>query len=152
MVYSKSILIVLLTLSIHGCRCKASLSSQTFITNSSTHQTELVPYKDGLAMNQKSILLRNSENKSFYTNNGGIFLFDIAVDSIEVVFDETIKAVHYSFEISKSGKNPKAIKYNQPRNLHNSSSFELSVKEESKCNTIHEYKYTFTEQDYLNAK
>lgn len=153
MPYSKNALLLLLGLAMYSCRCKASFSFQTFLKNNSNYKVELVPYKNGVGITQQAILLAIAEHKSVSMANGPISLFDtLDADSIQVLFDDSIKVVHYSFRIANSGKNPKAIKYDQLRSLFNHASFENTIEEQSKCSTKTNQTYTFNEQDYIDAK
>ncbi|GAL83936.1 hypothetical protein MYP_1164 [Sporocytophaga myxococcoides] len=71
-------------------------------------------------------------------------------DSLNIVFDDTISSVHYRQNLS--GDNPEAIKFENNRNLYNEDNYVRKVVMEKKHYISTEYSFTFTEQDYLNAK
>ncbi|WP_045459713.1 hypothetical protein [Sporocytophaga myxococcoides] len=153
----KTIHILFIIWVLPSCRDKESTHSESFIINTSNHEIKILPYDDGNLINGdiKSIpanstikvLALTTRGKSTgpsYANN--IMFFD----SLNIVFDDTISSVHYRQNLS--GDNPEAIKFENNRNLYNEDNYVRKVVMEKKHYISTEYSFTFTEQDYLNAK
>ena len=73
-------------------------------------------------------------------------------DSVLVAFDDSIKAIHYSYATTNKGNNSKAIKYDSSRSIYNESNYIRKITQEDKRSISNEYTFTFTNQDYLDAK
>lgn len=72
------------------------------------------------------------------------------LDSFTVIFDREYKIAHYKPALT--GMNPKRYLYDSDRNLYNDSNYTSSLLVDEKYIRQWEYKYEFTEQDYLDAK
>lgn len=71
-------------------------------------------------------------------------------DSAVIEFNNSRKAVHYGY--NKTGSNPNAILYSSSRSIFNEKNYTERIILGTKNLDEREFKYTFTEQDYLNAK
>lgn len=71
------------------------------------------------------------------------------IDSIVVRYEGSKTAVHYGF--NKQGNNPRAIKFDEDRNLFNASNYIHEKLVDKKRHKEGVATYTFTEVDYLNA-
>lgn len=129
---------------LYSC-CKAIVSFSTAIKNNTNSIISLTSYSNGNIKRNVQI-----GKLSLINFNEGDSILEEAIDSVIVTWNDTIEVVHYL--PSKEGNNPKAIKYSNPRNLFNQNAYENNVKE-LKCDGRHtERTYTFTEQDYQDAK
>lgn len=71
------------------------------------------------------------------------------VDSVVVVFDDQFKIKHNSArELNEKGK----MEYFNVRNLTNGINYTITKFKETKHSFARHYSYTFTEQDYLDAR
>ena len=71
-------------------------------------------------------------------------------DSTLVIYDDSIQIVHYSYKESKNQL--LGILYDSSRSLYNENNYIRKIKQEEKHYISNEYTFTFTEQDYLDAK
>jgi hypothetical protein len=97
--------------------------------------------------NKSEKLLINTGGRG--KGNGWVGPFSF-VDSLVVVFHSSKKAVHYFNNVT--GKNPNALLTNNPRSLFNEDNYVQKTIIDDDCHLETEFIYTFTEQDYLNAK
>jgi hypothetical protein len=134
------------------CCCKASIYSETIIANESNHTIEIIPYQNGIANNEMYQFIESMKEKRVYeSRSGAYYVYEFSlVDSIMVVFDTNVKAVHYSPRIT-NGKNSKSLKFDNPRNFFNQENYSCKI-DQSKCSSKSNCNYRFTEQDYLDAE
>jgi hypothetical protein len=71
-------------------------------------------------------------------------------DSVIVEFNNTKRTTHYGY--NKTGNNSHAILSTSNRSLFNGTNYVQKTIKDDKCHLETEFIYTFTEQDYLNAK
>lgn len=149
--------IYLIFIMITGCVLEHGGKFVSYIENDTTHQIELHYYKNGqenqdvyLSLNQNEIkevlVTAGSDGLDSYPSHISGYEFD----SLIVEFDNSRKAVHYNF--NTAGPNPNAIMYDNPRNLFNEENYAERIIVEKKRRSEREFRYTFTEQDYLDAK
>ena len=109
------------------------------IINGSNHKINLIYYNDELIDSSKMLFYSDSINSIYFGDQGNNLPSPppFSADSVCVVFDDSIKIVHY--RIQNQGIN---------RNIFEEDSWILEIISE------HEYKYDyiFTEGDYLEAK
>jgi len=143
-----------------GCNVvtiEKSTNSRSFIINETNYIIKLIPYDNGNELASLTQIIQSSEEKLVldYNNRGKGQGFAYPrsmqpIDSIIVLFDDKIKTVHYTFNVS--GINPKAIKFGSPRNIYTEDNFVRKITAEDKYNISNEYRYTFVDQDYEDAK
>jgi hypothetical protein len=139
------------------CKCEGTFTSTTKLKNLSSQTVNITLFsKKTITINEK-ITLRNDEyikvgqaggrGKGF-VNNYPYLLSQ--VDSIWIEYNTNKKAVHYGKLVT--GKNTFAIAYDNPRSLFNEENYVRKTITNDKCYLETEYRYTFTEQDVINAK
>jgi hypothetical protein len=149
------ILILSCLIVLFSCK-EESTNTKTVFQNKSGHSIEVRPYIQGresiedvkIIANNESIVILDKDNRG----KGTGFTYPkyiLSMDSVEVIFDGTVKAVHYSENIVIG--NPKALGYANPRNIYNEANYIRKITSEDKNNIYNEYTFVFTEQDYLNA-
>jgi len=156
--------VIVLSFGFSAC-CKVDLISAYKYENASGHDLRVTLYLGGKVQEQYGFDLPNSGSISpFGDKNIGVgcpaALFRES-DSTIVRFDDGKIATHYNaFKRSVSlpstpleGKNPNAILPPNRRSLYEGFDFRKGrVVEKSRCSEVVERIYTFTEQDYLDAK
>jgi len=155
----KNFIVIIVLLILVSCRKESSYSTTNFICNEANHLVKIIYYKDGLVKSDLTIGSIGSCNL-VYTSNGfgkgnasNYLNSTIDMDSAIVIFDNNIKAIHYSY--NKIGSNPKAIIFGNSRNIFGGSSsggWVNRIVSETKHHIETELKYTFIEQDFVEAK
>lgn len=140
-----------------SCRYEESTFTKTFIANNSSHSLKLIPYYQGMSSNvDVKDVAPNSTLEILNNNNRGkgtgysYAIYLIPFDSLYVVYDNTDSCVYY--RENSNGINSKAIKYDSIRSIYNVSNYVRKITQEDKRSISNEYTFTFTEQDYLDAK
>ncbi|MFZ6010187.1 MAG: hypothetical protein ACOYXT_07530, partial [Bacteroidota bacterium] len=67
-----------------------------------------------------------------------------------VHFDQDVIATHYMQ--NKQGPNPKGLVFESDRNLFNPANWQKDVPVNNKRYVEEQFRFTFTEQDYLDAQ
>jgi hypothetical protein len=114
------------------------------------HSVSLLLYKSGIVNAEDTIKLASLKIGSGYLRGEikrKIFMVSqfTELDSIIVIFDDTLKIVHYTYAPSVF-----ALKYytiSSLRNINNAESYELTREDGNNY-----MDYYFKEQDYLDAK
>jgi hypothetical protein len=132
------------------------------LVNQTSHTILIEPYKNGVV--RQGDIIRLNHNSSFQIAHGaerGLIevpffhceYFEInQQDSIVVVFDTIHKIIHYNY-LLPSQKYSKHYLIQSNRNLNNrEGSYVFNSEKKSKHNRYNTHTYTFTEQDYLDAK
>jgi hypothetical protein len=126
--------------------------------NTSSTFIKLTFYKNGVKQNYlmidsikanecKTVLHANGFGKS----DGPNYVNDIiSKDSVIIEFNNTVQAIHYGYFITTT-PNPKAIVFNNTRNILNGVNWKYKIISETKYFKETELKFTFEEQDYLDA-
>jgi len=140
-----------------SCRHEESTSTKTFITNNSSHSIEIIPYYQGVISNVDIKYIAPNSTLPILTNHtrgksaGYSYpIYLIAVDSIYVLYDNLKTVVYY--KENSTGNNPKAITYDSSRSIYNEANYIRKITQEDKRSISNEYTFTFTEQDFLDAK
>ena len=145
-----------------GCIKEDSTIYKANLINQTSHQITILPYKKGVINKKDSIFLNPGDN--FEIANGYIRgLIDkpffsteyFAIeqgDSIVVFFDKTFPIVHYNYILPQKLFIKNYLR-DSNRNLNNrEGSYKFDTKATSKHQRHNQHTYTFTEQDYLDAK
>ncbi|MEZ4907821.1 MAG: hypothetical protein R2771_09350 [Saprospiraceae bacterium] len=151
-------IIIILLLVFSSCIVESSTYSHTFFVNNTNHYIEVIGYNGDTIDQQSSFSLFHNEEKEVLTVSwGGIRKSDLSFgffyglnDSFAVVFDTTYRISHYKENLI--GDNPNRYLYDSHRNIFNDSSYVETLKVDEKHHREWEEKYTFIEQDYLDAK
>ena len=147
---------------LNGCiRTTEEITNYTAtVVNNTSHIVIFKPYAFGSVRQDKQFTL--APGSSLEIANG--FMRGITVlgsgfgsdylagsDSIEIVFDNIYKMTHYGSALPTplSGKH---YLYTSNRNILNKNSYFAKQEGENKYSVTYSYTYTFTEQDYLDAK
>jgi hypothetical protein len=153
-----SIAVLLITFFISSCIKEKSTYSTTIAVNSTNHYILITPFANGVISNKDSFSLDPNVSKNIYESyyrgigSGVTYGYDIPyTDSIIVTFDNRYKMVHYN-HILPTMLNTKHYLFLSKRNLYNDSSYNRVLLSETSSNKDWRFTYTFTEQDYLDAK
>lgn len=150
-------ILTLILLSITSCIKEESTYSSTYLVNNTMHSIQLLPYFKGvisydeaISIQPKSNILALSKSSRGKAQGLSYATYMVPYDSIYIVFDDSINAVHY--RQNEQGKSVSAIKYDNKRNIYNRDNYEYKIISEEKYKIHTEYTFTFIEQDYLDAK
>lgn len=153
MKYRAFIFVIMLS----SCIKEENTFSDTYFKNSSSHVISVNPYSNGSVNNQFAFSLSINEEKEVYHNNTrglgkGLSYGRInqPMDSFLVTFDNLYSIVHYKPPLI--GTNTKRYLYSSKRNIYNDSSYTANLLKDEKYQRSWKFIYTFTEQDYLDAK
>jgi|KBSSwiS6_1023812.scaffolds.fasta_scaffold00415_2 hypothetical protein len=140
-----------------GCVKDKITISNTQFENTTSHSVKVDGYKNGLIQTESSFVLNANESKQvFHLNNGGIGSgltfggYNQPLDSFVVIFDNTYRISHYKPNLI--GTNNKRYLYSSKRNIYNDSSYVRNLLVDKKYKREWDFKYTFIEQDYLDAR
>ena len=145
------------------CSCKRMVESYTgataYVINNSSHTIEIRPYYKGIIYRPTIIKLQPLDSlkvaSSITLGKGTIRSgFDseyfAGSDSLIVIFDGVHSITHYvNPPLSYALKN---YLYSSTRNLGNLESWEARTIKESVTHISNEYKYRFTDQDFLDTQ
>lgn len=154
----KSILILLAIILVQlGCKPEGQTRVHTIIINKSNQNIKIYPYYKGNIDTMGIELIPKNQTVKVH-GGGGRAKFKgpsyatnmMFYDSCFVVFDDSINSFHYKQTIP--GSHPKAIQFENPRNLFNEKNYECIILSEDRYTIQVEYQFTFAEQDYLYAK
>ncbi len=134
---------------VYSC-CKGSVSVNKFIFNNTNHNIIITPYKSGIlkVTSIKKIDAKTKNFSSFYCYNDACFIDTVKVDSMEISFDGLYVIVHQTINNNSND----GIPFVSNRNLFNYKNYIIDRKKSSRCNTEINTFFTFTEQDYIDAK
>lgn len=140
-----------------SCSKEKNTISNTDFVNSTLHNINVKAYKNGIIQTDGSFILNANETKQvFNLNNRGIGSgltfggYYQPMDSFVVTFDNTYSISHYKPNLI--GTNLKKYLYSSKRNIYNDSSYVPNLLKDSKYRREWDFKYTFVEQDYLDAR
>jgi hypothetical protein len=141
-----------------SCKYEESTNTKSFIANNTSHSIIIAPYYQGGVVKSDSISINSNQQYMILDKNnkgkgtGFSYSSYIAIyDSIQIIFDNSVKSTHYSYASNTLGTNPKAITYDSSRSIYNEANYVRNIIMESKRSISNEYTFTFTEQDYLDA-
>jgi hypothetical protein len=133
-----------------------TLSYSTFY-NSTSHQIKVLGYYNGNTLQESSFDLNPNEMKSFLIlNNRGIGNglsfgeYYQPLDSIVVIFDSVYNISHYKPNLT--GTNSKFYPFTSDRNIFNGTNYTRTITKDRKYRREWDFKYTFVEQDYSDAR
>lgn len=142
-----------------SCRYEESTNTKSLINNNTLHTITIIPYYQGSVVKQDSVNISSNKIYEILDNSNkgkgtGIPYSSYLTfyDSVEVAFDNSVHATHYSYATTNKGNNLKAIKIDSSRSLYNEVNYVRKIITESKRGISNEYTFIFTEQDYLDAK
>jgi hypothetical protein len=126
--------------------------------NDTKHLLKLEPYLGGkLIVSNITILnpdttiqIASGGQRGVGVGKSGFYSEKVIADSIIVTFDNLFSIVHYTTE--PFHKSLKYYLYSTVRNISNMESYTFKEINESSNIQSEYYNYTFTEQDYLDAK
>lgn len=140
-----------------ACTKEKKTYSTTIARNTTAHSILVIPYLNGNIFTSDSFSLNsNSEKEVLSIGDGGIgsgtsyAKANQYVDSFVVIFDKTFSIVHYKPTVI--GLNPKRYLFSSKRNLYNDTSYLAVITSDDSGVRNWKFTYTFTEQDYLDAK
>lgn len=150
--------IIIFSLLALSCSKEKYTSYTTKLYNKSTHIIKIEPYIKGIlntpyvtVLKPDSIIqIASGGQRGIGVGKSGFFSNQINADSLIVTFDNLYSIVHYLVE--PSNKSPRYYLYSNFRNLINMESYAFREISESSNTQSEYYDYTFSEQDYLDAK
>lgn len=148
-------LICVLTLS---CTRERSTNYVASLYNGTSHNIEIKPYYGGVSPANKkinlgpmeSIEIANGFDRGIVDHAGFSSAYLNGEDSVVVIFNNNKTISHYV--ITPASLSNKYYLYTSLRNLGNYKSYEYAIVKDSKQERDVSYKYTFTNQDYLDAQ
>jgi hypothetical protein len=140
-----------------SCIKEKSTVSNTVFANTTPYAIQVNAYTGGQVQPGSTFSLAANETKQVFSirdggiGNGTTFGYiHFPVDSFVVVFDTAHSIAHYKPALT--GNNPKRYLYSSKRNIYNDSSYAVNILSDTKYKREWGFKYTFTEQDYLDAR
>lgn len=128
------------------------------LVNNTSHKIVIKPFFGGVNPSEKTITLLSNQNfeiasgsdRGFGNQGFSSSYFGGPNDSVFVTFDDLYSITHY-FN-TPSSLATKHYLSSSIRNIGNPSSYSLQTNQLSKYQQENFFTYTFTEQDYLDAK
>lgn len=153
--------IILSILSFSCNRKEFTASYNAYFCNDSGKELTLEFYRYGVVQENfsvKSITSKECRNVFSVMGRGSTPTYGseiIYMDSAMVTFDDGAKLVHYGYQ--KTGSNPKAYGNEHPRNIFGDGTgfkdnWVYRIVSETKHSKNDEIRYTFRQQDYLDAQ
>lgn len=149
---------------ISSCIREEIHNSKTYICNTSSKKIKIEFYRYGIVQKIETVdsIIPNEckivkESNDFGKTTAQNYLDNILyMDSALITFEDGIKLVHYGY-FQKIGPNPKAFPSNHPRNIFTDGNgykdnWVYNVLKETKRSKTEETRYTFREQDYIDAQ
>lgn len=143
-----------------SCKKEPYTAYEAYLINKSGHIIEIRPYFNGTAPAANTIRLQindtfkiaeGSDRGLISASDGGFSSKYLSgEDSIRVIFDNTYFISHYVKAPLMLA--PKYYLYTSLRNLGNYKSYSAASNNLSKTSRLNIYRYTFTEQDYLDTR
>mgnify|MGYP003617035450 CR=1 FL=1 len=141
-----------------SCIRDGNTSNNVNIENNTNHIIKLIPYKNGVVDSLKIKAIPNYSSIQIERNNQRgktevpVVFWDYFknLDSIVIIWDNTYSVTHMLSDTFFSAK--KYIQFDEIRNIGLNSSYTNTSSNESKIGITWHVNYTFTEQDYLDAK
>lgn len=144
--------IILLT----GCTRETVVYSTCTFYNKSSQTVKFFRYRVGELKPEYNVSLKAGRDTVMQVRGEGAMrvTFDAVfpdADSIQVWFGTDVLATHYGYRVV--GKNKRAINADNPRSLFNKETALTCVSTRPKKHVLKsDCSYTFSEQDYLDAK
>ncbi|MDI9318956.1 MAG: hypothetical protein QM530_00640 [Phycisphaerales bacterium] len=153
----KIILTVIVFFFFLSCIKDYKSNTRSYLKNESKHSIRIYPYTMGSVDSFGIFLIKPLGNLQVFESNvhGKTLSPDYGTllkpyDSIVILFDDSIKVIHLKFNSTITCD--ECIKFENNRNISNSENYVKTIVEENKKFLKGYFTYTFTEQDYLNAK
>lgn len=142
------------------CSCikeRVTVYKATLVNNSS-HKIVVYPFFSGVNPSEKTITLLTNQNfeiaygsvQGLGTQGFSSTYFGGPNDSVIVTFDDLYSITHYFNTPSVLAA--RHYLFSNTRNIGNPASYDLQTNRLSKYQQENIFTYTFTEQDYLDAK
>jgi hypothetical protein len=152
-------IIILTMLFCSACIKDYSSLTSSFIKNDTGHLILIEPYFNGLVDNNYTVELYPNEEKQLLKNvvvkgkslGNAYGTYLQPFDSIIIHFDNTKFSIHTKFN-STDTLGSEVIKFNNNRSISNEKNWTKTITAEDKHTLNGFYTFTFTEQDYLDAK
>lgn len=140
-----------------SCIKEESGYTKTFINNTTNHTIKLLPFYQGVIARDLTRIIPPLTNIEVYSDivrgktidpSFGTLLNPY--DSVLVVYDDTVKIPHIKFNLVYSGTH--RVLHSSNRSIANEANYNKQITSETKFKLHGFYTFTFTEQDYLDAK
>ena len=149
------VIILILILLSTACIIEDGGFTESFLINQSNHSIKVVPYLNGTVQVDAIELVNPYEKLSvFHLHQRGKITKPsyadilIAYDSVKLIYDDQYAVKH----LKTVAQAPHEISFVNNRNLVNVKNYEFVLDKETKHTIANHYNFTFTEQDYLDAK
>ncbi|MFN8436294.1 MAG: hypothetical protein U0V72_01550 [Cytophagales bacterium] len=154
MTTTKKILSTIFIIGLCSCIREKYTVNESYLCNNTFYKISVLYYRNGSidhSISTESLPSKSCILKSSYTsreNNITIHDSTTAIDSVVITYDDGTKIKHYDMfnKDSTSG-----LIYTNSRNILNSNSWSKETTEK-RNKKLNKSTYTFSEQDYLNAK
>ena len=142
-----------------SCIYEESSSTESIISNKTAHSINIIPYYHGYIVHEDVLYISKGSDTTVLRKStrgkgaGYSYPIHLAIfDSTQIAFDDTVKFMHYSYYSTNSGFGSTGIPYTHNRSIYNGDNYIRKIVSEEKYKISNEYTFTFTEQDYLEAK
>ncbi len=151
------LLTFIILISLSSCDYTGTTNFQNYLINQSGHKVSISPYWQGKVKETSITTLQIGEIKmvSEYSERGilgggGVNAnYATEADSILVLFDDSVKVMHFFDTVSNSSS--KYLLISSDRNLANLYSYDMVIEDKSDKERLIKYTFIITEEDYLYA-
>jgi hypothetical protein len=140
-----------------GCSKEQFGHTKTFYVNSTNHSIKLLPYNGGLLLaGDVKTIPPLSTTEAYSASVRGKTIdpcFGTLLqpyDSVLVTYDDAVKIPHIKFNLSYTGTH--RVLFTSNRSISNPGNYIREITNETKFSIEGRFTYTFTEQDYLEAR
>lgn len=140
-----------------GCTKDYKSHTETYLDNSTSYSIEIQPFQSGAIDMDQLVTINPHERLKVYEDNvwgktlGPCWATLLQpYDSVMVVFNDERRSKHLRF--SYTGSCDYCIGFERNRNITNKKNYQQVVTKEHKRYLNGYFNYTFTEQDYLDAR
>lgn len=131
--------------------------TKTFIINTTNHRIRILPFNGSNLDNIRIKLIEPLATVEVYSASVKGKTIDPCYgtllqpfDSVVVTYDDTIRIPYIKFNLVYSGTH--RILFSSNRSISNAANYIKAITRETKTSLEGNFTYTFTEQDYLDAK
>lgn len=157
--------ILVLCLLLAACVKEEYFRTQSWLVNRSAHRILITPYLRDSAYRFQTVTLQPGDSTRVYDGSGpgkdGATTWGYQLrnfDSLRIAYVDTSRTA--PADTARIGHTrqgltvtyPHVIPYTSPRSLYNSANWQTALNEESRYMRSNRYWYTFTEQDYRDAR
>ncbi|MEO7266306.1 MAG: hypothetical protein ABIW38_15425 [Ferruginibacter sp.] len=131
--------------------------TKSYLINSTNHNIKILPYIGASLDNSASKTIPPNSTIEVYAADVRGKTIDPSFgtvlqpyDSVVVSYDDVVKIPHIKFNLAYSGMH--RVLFSSNRSISNQNNYLKTITSETKNSIEGNFKYTFTEQDYLDAR